>query len=109
MGDLRKLWQAYKFKSEDEFKKAHAKELLSVDTKGVTGYPIKFDKDLGPALDKFEAATKAKKPADQQQARQKARVALAEYRKRVNEKKGILGGAAGPLETGIKEIDKRLG
>lgn len=108
MGDLRKTWGAYKFKSEDVFKKAHAKELLSADNKQMTGYPIKFDKDLGPALDKYEAAVKAKKPADQKTAKDKATVAITEYKKRISASKKVLGAAAEPLETGLKAVEKGL-
>ena len=109
MGDLRKTWAAHKAQSEDVFKKAHAKELLSVDKNGVTGYPIKFDKDLGPNLDKFEAATKAKKAPDATAAKLKVEAAVKEYRSRIDKNKAALGAAADPLKKALTYVEGKLG
>ena len=109
MGDLRKTWAAHKALSEDVFKKAHAKELLSVDKNGVTGYPIKFDKDLGPNLDKFEAAQKAKKAADAAAAKSKVEAAIKEYKSRIDKQKAALGAAVEPLKKGLAYVEGKLG
>jgi len=60
---LRDGWKTAKGAAELAFKQAHAKEMLKVHTDGMTPYPLKFKEDLGPTLDDYEKAVKAKKPA----------------------------------------------
>jgi hypothetical protein len=77
--ELRKLWQAAKSVSLDEFKKENP---MKDPTKHVpTPYPLKFKEDLGPSLDGYEGA---KKPEDKLKYKKKAQDVIKSYRAAIN-------------------------
>jgi hypothetical protein len=103
---LREVWQTRKHESEEAFKKAHAGEVLKAHTDGVTGYPLKFELGLGPALDSFESAKKKKK--DEKKFLDKAKDIVGKYKIRVEGKKTELGTAYEPLHKGITYLEAGL-
>jgi len=104
----REVWQARKHESEEAFKKAHAHELLDAPTKGVTGYPLKFDLGLGKQLDSFEAAKKKNKPADVTKYLGTSKGIVGKYKTRIEGKKTELGTAYEPLKQGITHLEAGL-
>ena len=94
MGVLRKEWSFRKELAFKQFTDAHKHEMLDVHVNGVTGYPLKFNKDLGPTLDNLEKAQKDKKTTDISKLSSKAKEAVIAYRKQVQEAKTL-----GPLPS----------
>lgn len=102
---MREVWQTRKKESEEAFKKAHAHELLNVHNQGVTGYPVKFELGLGPALKNLESAQKSKKPADVQKYLGKSKEIVEKYKGRIDKNKTALGTAYEPLHKGIAYLE----
>ncbi len=107
---LRERWAYQKTLSEGRFKKEHAKELTDIPTGKLTLYPVKFDKGLGPVLDKYEAAKKANKRTDADAQKKKAKDIIAIYRNRINNAKNkrTLADAWEYLDQGLDLLDKAL-
>jgi hypothetical protein len=109
MSDLRKTWGAAKMLSEDEFKKAHAAEMKHAHEGGLTPYPLKFNKDLGPTLDKYEAAKKAKKATDMAAHKKKALEVMKIYDGLAETNKKALGEKPyKALKAGLKLVGEGL-
>ena len=106
--ELRKVWQAKKFQSEEAFKKAHAGELLNAHTQGTTGFPVKFELGLGPALDNYEGARQKKKDGDATKYLGKSKEIVAKYKKRIEDHRNELGTAYQPLHDGIAHLEQHL-
>ena len=100
---LRGDWQAFKNESLEKFKKAHAHELTNVHEGGVTGYPVKFDKDLGPTLDKYEKA----KDKDKETYKKKALEVIALYETKANHK-DLKGEPADSIKKGLNHLKSKL-
>jgi hypothetical protein len=105
---LREVWQTRKHESEEAFKKEHAHEVLKAATEGVTGYPLKFELGLGPALDNFESAKKKKKELDEKKFLGKSKEIVGKYKTRIDKSKTELGTAYEPLHKGITYLEAGL-
>ncbi|HEX3744149.1 MAG TPA: hypothetical protein VHW09_09475 [Bryobacteraceae bacterium] len=105
---LREVWKTKKKESEEAFKKEHAKELLKVDTEGLTPYPVKYELGLGPALDSYEAAKKKNKAADIKKYLDKSKEIAGKYHTRIEGKKTELGKAYPAAHEGIDYLIKNL-
>jgi hypothetical protein len=109
---MRKDWQTAKSNSELAFKEgskgANREKIKSGDvlTSGFEPYPIKFSKNLGPALDDWEAAEKKKDATKKAAAVKKAQPAIQHYEE---EAKKLKGHAQTFLTTELTNIKKTLG
>lgn len=103
---LRKSWQLAKAKADQAYKKVNAPFLLNVPPTPLP-YP-KFNKNLGPTLDKLDKA----KEKDQEKLKSKARLIVAAYLKEVDE--GECNNTAGTdkimkfLKKELKSLRKEL-
>jgi hypothetical protein len=88
-GKMRKEWTRAKDGAQLLFKTATGKAQLNALAKGEAppAWPFKFDKDLGPTLDKFEDA---KKPDDRKKYGEQARKVIALYQAAVKKEAGAL-------------------
>lgn len=111
---MRKDWQTAKSNSEQAFKQdedtlaKNRDKVKSGDvlTSGFEPYPIKFSKNLGPALDNWESAEKKKDNAKKATAVKKAQPAIEFYEK---EAKKLKGHAQTFLTSELTKIKKTLG
>jgi hypothetical protein len=101
MGDLRKTWQAHKFKAVEEFKKAHPVK----DVSQIEVFPLAFKLDLGPNLDNWE---KAKKPEDKKKYSDKASIAIKAYKTEIDKAK-IPDASKTALNQGLTYLKGKLG
>jgi hypothetical protein len=101
-------WKAFKLSAEEKFKKEHAKEVLTSHTQGVTGFPVKFELGLSPAMNSLDSALKSKKQADIVKYTKKVKEAVDKYQERIDksETKKILGGAWADLDKGLEAVRK---
>jgi hypothetical protein len=79
---LRKDWSTIKGGAEQLFKIGTAKQMVKELAKGgePPPYPLKFKEDLGPTLDKYEAA---KTPADKKKYGDAAKAVIDSYKKQI--------------------------
>ncbi len=111
---MRKDWQSAKsnselaFKHDEDVKAGNREKIKSGDvlTEGFEPYPIKFSKNLGPALDDWEAAEKKKDEKKKAVAVTKAKTAIDFYEK---EAKKLKGHAQTFLTTELTAIKKTMG
>lgn len=108
---LRERWVYQKTLSEKRFKSLYANELTKIPTGKLTMYPVKFDKGLGPVLDKYEAAMKANKRSDAALQKSKAKAIIAIYRTRIDNhgNKTVLDEAWSYLDQGLNLLLQGLG
>jgi hypothetical protein len=78
---MRKDWDTAKGAAQLAFKNATGKMQLEALAKNEAPptWPFKFDKNLGPTLDKYESAKKANKAADVKKHAEDAKKVLAQY------------------------------
>jgi hypothetical protein len=108
MGDLRNKWKKAKDESFNVFKKMsaeHAKKAI-LEHKPPPPYPVKFDKDLGPTLDKLEAANKAKKPDEIKKQSVKAHDIITDYKKRVEKAKPLMYNSGAVLYNALQALER---
>lgn len=88
-GKMHKEWSKAKGGAQLLFKTATGKMQLNALAKNEAppAWPFKFDKDLGPTLDKFEDA---KKPDDRKKYGEQARKVIALYQAAVKKEAGAL-------------------
>lgn len=111
---MRKDWQkaksdselAFKHLDEENKKKNQSKSAQEILTSGFEPYPIKFSKNLGPALDNWEAAEKKKDTAKMATAVKQAKTAIDFYE---NEAKKLKGHAQTFLTSELTKIKNKLG
>ena len=110
---MRKDWQQAKSNSELAFKhdeetvkKNASKSSGDILNHGFEAYPIKFNKNLGPALDAWEAASKKNDGTKKAAAIKQAQPAIQYYE---NEAKKLKGHAQTLLVTELSKIKKTLG
>jgi hypothetical protein len=89
---LRKDWSTIKGGAELLFKKGTAKAMIAALSKHEEppAYPLKFKEDLGPTLDKYEAA---KKPEDKKKFGDAAKVVIKSYKQAIAREKATLDSA----------------
>lgn len=103
---MRKDWQTAKEQAEILFKKKHP---VGKDPHMTppTAFPLKFNKDLGPTLDKVEKSGQSLDSLEK--AEKKARDVVAAYRNEINQHKATLGNeAAGVLLNALNKIYEKV-
>lgn len=88
---LRKEWTdakslsltAFKEELKGQNKDGHAASSQDIVTGNIPAYPLKFKEDLGPTLDKYEAAAKKNDPKKTQYLTE-ARNTITSYRNQIN-------------------------
>lgn len=107
---LRKTWQDAKSNSFEAFKKFGPKLENPEDivTHGPPPYPLKFKEDLGPLLDKYEAAKK-KNGKDTDKFKADAYKVIDSYSRQIaNEKKNLGDVSAKFLTDALTKIKTDL-
>ncbi len=110
MGALRKKWTDAKDLAKFAFQKQPVPRevTLQAHESGLPSFPLKFDKDLGPALDSFEKAKAAKKADDIKKYSDKIKSAVTIYNKRIADSKELGKDAKLILDKALGEISRSL-
>lgn len=89
---LRTDWSKMKSAADTAFKMGTGKAAVDAVMKGgnVPSNPLKFKEDLGPTLDKYEAA---KTPADKKKYGDAAKKVIVSYKAMINKEKAVLDSA----------------